>query len=196
GLIGEIGNWVIQQACQQISEWLKAGIDNLQVSINVSPQQLLRRDLNQDVSNALNETQIPAQLLDLEITESCLIEEPDTITATLHQLRDLGISISMDDFGTGYSSLSLLKRIPLDNLKIDRSFVDGTPDDKNDAELVSTIILMAHNLGLNIIAEGVENSRQLDYLATLNCDQVQGFYFSKPLPAQQIPPLLEHNSWR
>ncbi|WP_421866515.1 EAL domain-containing protein [Motiliproteus sp.] len=195
GLIGEIGAWVINQACRQCRRWLDQGNDELKISINVSPQQLLRRDLTEDISQALQQADIPARLLDLEITESCLIEDTDTVATTLHRLRDQGVSISMDDFGTGYSSLSLLKRIPLDNLKIDRSFVDGIGHDNNDGELVSTIILMAHNLGLKVIAEGVETPQQLDYLSSLNCDQVQGYYFSKPQPADQIPALQKRSHW-
>ncbi|MEH6627241.1 MAG: EAL domain-containing protein [Motiliproteus sp.] len=190
GLINDIGRWVLQQACQQCRRWIDSGAAPLQISVNVSAQQFLRGTLIQEVSEALTESRLPAHLLDLEITESCLIKDPDSVADTLTELRYHGVTISMDDFGTGYSSLSLLKRFPLDYLKIDRSFMEGIPDDSDNAELVSTIILMAHNLRLKVIAEGVENAEQMKYLKTLNCDQIQGFYYSLPLPPEDIEALI------
>ncbi|OMH32134.1 EAL domain-containing protein [Motiliproteus sp. MSK22-1] len=190
GLIGDIGAWVLKETCQQCRSWINLGHAPIQVSVNVSAHQFKRRKLEDDVQLALESAKLPPQFLDLEITESCLIEDADTVANTLKKLRSQGISISMDDFGTGYSSLSLLKRIPLDHLKIDRSFMEGIPEDINDMELVSTIILMAHNLGLKTVAEGVENNDQLNYLRKLGCDQIQGFYFSRPLDPENLTELL------
>ncbi len=190
GLIGDIGAWVLEQACQQCHSWIRQGYPPLQVSVNVSPRQFKRRQLIGDVEQALALSELEPQFLDLEITESCLIEEPDAVAQSLRTLREKGVSISMDDFGTGYSSLSLLKRIPLDHLKIDRSFMDGIPDNFNDVELVSTIILMAHNLGLKVVAEGVETVDQRGYLAKLGCDQVQGYYYSRPLDVEAMTEML------
>ncbi|MBY4677532.1 EAL domain-containing protein [Marinobacterium arenosum] len=190
GLIGDIGAWVLQDACRQCRRWLDAGLPPLQVSVNVSPQQFKRRDLQSDVEQALRQAGLPPQLLELEITESCAIEKLAEVVRCLNQLRAKGVSVSMDDFGTGHSSLSLLTRVPLDKLKIDRSFMNGIPESREDVVLISTIILMAHNLDLTVVAEGVESQAQMDFLAEHGCDQLQGYHFSKPLPADQIETLL------
>lgn len=189
GLIAEIGAWVLEEACRQCKTWHDAGFA-VQVSVNVSPQQFKRADIIKDVGHALESSGLPPALLDLEVTESCLINEPEAVAEVLSTLRSRGSTTSMDDFGTGYSSLSLLNSIPLDNLKIDRSFIMRIPDDSSNNELVSTIVLMAHNLGLAVIAEGVETAEQLTFLRQLGCEQIQGYYFSAPLAAEAVLPFL------
>lgn len=190
GLIGDIGAWVLQEACRQSHHWQESSNTPLTVSVNVSPQQFQRRDLIADVRQALQQSGADPKRLDLEITESCAVTQVEAVIDALSQLRAQGISISMDDFGTGFSSLSMLSRLPLDNLKIDRSFVSGIPERSKDQELVSTIVLMAHNLGLKTVAEGVETDAQCDYLRQIHCDQGQGYYFNKPLSAEQVSALL------
>lgn len=190
GLIGKIGAWALQEACQQCKEWHDAGFDDLHVSVNVSPQQFTRRNLTLDVEQALQVSGLPAHKLDLEITESCAIQNLEEVVQPLNVLRERGITVSMDDFGTGYSSLSMLSQLPLDQLKVDRSFISGIPERNKDQELVSTMVLMAHNLGLNVVAEGIETGTQHDYLKQIGCDQGQGFLFNRPLPPEDIEKLL------
>lgn len=194
GLIGDIGLWVLQEACHQCRQWQDEGLPPIQMSVNVSPQQFGHGVLSQYVEEALRAAELAPQLLDLEITESCLIEDTEQVIQTLEHLRQKGVSISMDDFGTGYSSLSYLKRIPLDNLKIDQSFMEGIPGTLDDEQLVSTIILMAHNLNYRVIAEGVETAEQLAFLKQLKCDQIQGYFFSRPLPPEEIQALLSRTN--
>ncbi|MCV6589427.1 MAG: EAL domain-containing protein [Marinobacterium sp.] len=190
GLIGEIGAWVLHSAATQACRWQAQGLPAVQVSVNVSPQQLRQRDLETDVRYVLKSTGLVAELLDLEITESCVIEELDKVIDCLHRLRGIGVSISLDDFGTGFSSLSLLTRLPIDRLKIDRSFMTGIPGNPDNETLVSTILLMAHNLGFEVVAEGVETAAQRDFLTQHHCNQVQGYFYSRPLPATDIARLL------
>lgn len=192
GLIGKIGAWALQEACQQCKEWHDAGYGDLHVSVNVSPQQFTRRNLTLDVEQALQVSGLPAHKLDLEITESCAIQNLEEVVQPLNVLRERGITVSMDDFGTGYSSLSMLSQLPLDQLKVDRSFISGIPERNKDQELVSTMVLMAHNLGLNVVAEGIETGAQHDYLKQIGCDQGQGFLFNRPLPPEDIEKLLRH----
>ncbi len=190
GLIGDIGAWVLEQACCQCQRWIDAGFAPIHVSVNVSAQQFKHRDLIKDVEQALLKASLKPRYLDLEITESCVVDDVLSLISQLDVLRSLYISTSMDDFGTGYSSLSHLTRLPLDHLKIDGSFMAGIPDSKADAEMVSTIILMAHNLGLKVIAERVETEAQVQFLRALRCDQIQGYYFSRPLPADDVQKML------
>jgi len=192
GLIGDIGAWVMQAAAQQAHTWVEQGLAATQVSVNVSPYQFHKRELVDDVHQALVEAEVGAELLELEITESCVIEDLDKVVNSIQQLRGTGISIAMDDFGTGFSSLSLLSRLPIDKLKIDRSFMHGIPGNRDNEVLVSTIILMAHNLGFEVVAEGVETAGQRDFLAELGCDQVQGYFYSKPVSADKIAEFLRH----
>ena len=140
--------------------------------------------------DTLTKTGLPAELLELEITESSIIENVEETVNKLHQLKALGISVAIDDFGTGYSSLSYLKQLPVDRLKIDRSFVKDTPDDADDCAIVRTIIAMSHNLGLSVIAEGVESERQIDFLRAQHCDEIQGYLLSVPVPAAQMTEML------
>lgn len=192
GLIGKIGAWALQEACRQCKEWHDAGYEELHMSVNVSPQQFTRRDLADDVEKALSSSGLPPAKLDLEITESCAIQNIDDVVEPLNRLREQGITVSMDDFGTGYSSLSMLSQLPLDQLKVDRSFIAGIPDRVQDQELVSTMVLMAHNLGLNVVAEGIETCTQHEYLKQIGCDQGQGFLFNRPLAPEDISTLLLH----
>ena len=190
GLIGEIGAWVLRGACKQCRQWQKIGYPGIHVSVNVSPRQIALNRLEDDVKSALASANLAANFLDLEITESCIMDDLERTTEILRRLRNEGVTISMDDFGTGYSSLSYLKQIPLDYLKIDQSFMNGIPGNQDDEELVSTIILMAQQLKYFVIAEGVETFEQLSFLKKLGCDQIQGYYFSRPLLADKIPALL------
>lgn len=185
GLIVPIGDWVIHEACRQAKTWLDAG-NALVVAVNLSAIQLKRGNLLQTVASALQLSGLPAHLLELELTESILLQDEEAVMQTLSQLKQMGIKLSIDDFGTGYSSLSYLKRLAVDKLKIDQSFVRDINVDSNDAAIVTAIIQVAHALQLKVIAEGVENSQQMDYLKQHDCDEIQGYFYAKPLPAEEI----------
>lgn len=182
GIISQIGEWVMENACRQLKKWHDMNIPITKVSVNLSAHQFLKNDLAQIVEGILNETGLEPECLELEITESMTMEVAYA-TKTIKELSDLGVKISIDDFGTGYSSLNYLKNFEIDYLKIDRSFVNDIETDKSDANIINTIILMAQNLGLEVVAEGVENEEQLKFLGMHGCDFVQGYYFSKPLAA-------------
>ncbi|WP_432472973.1 EAL domain-containing protein [Amphritea sp. HPY] len=183
GLIVPLGCWVLRQACMQGRIWLDQGMP-VRVAVNLSAGQLSRSNMFQTVENALQQTGLPAEYLELEVTESYIMQDIDQVAETLNQLRSLGASISIDDFGTGYSSLSYLKQLPIDSLKIDRSFIRDIPDAKNDEKIAAAIIAMARQLGLEVIAEGVETQAQLEFVQQRCCDLVQGFYISRPLTAE------------
>lgn len=183
-LILPIGNWVLRQTCQQIKQWDLAGIRVEHVAINVSSRQFRQPNFIEQVQEALNHAGILAERLVIELTEGSVIQNIDDTIDKMRQLRDLGVRISIDDFGTGYSSLSYLKKLPLSQLKIDQSFVRDITLDPNDAVIVETIINMAQNLGLNVIAEGVENQEQIQFLLEKGCVFFQGYFFSRPLPAE------------
>ncbi|MDB5757475.1 MAG: hypothetical protein JWM30_764 [Burkholderia sp.] len=186
GDIVEMGRWVIQAVCGQLAAWRDAGQALLPVAINLSARQFADRNLAGYIEAALQGHALPAHLLELEITESLVMKDPAHVTEVLAAMRRIGLHISMDDFGTGYSSLAQLKRFPLDSLKIDRSFVQDIPDDANDTAIIKAILAMGHALKLKVIAEGVENAAQLAFLRHHGCDEIQGFYFSKPMPAEQL----------
>ena len=186
GLIVPMGDWVLREACRQAVAWRKAGFPELLVAVNLSAVQFKRGDVEQCVTQALQESGLDPALLELELTESILIKDPEKVLATVHQLKTLGVKFSIDDFGTGYSSLSYLKRFNVDKLKIDQSFVRDMADDPNDAAIVNAIIQMAKSLNLTTIAEGVENARQLELLRQQNCDEVQGYHFARPMPASEF----------
>ena len=190
GQIQAIGEWILFQACLQGAKWIKEGYRPLIISVNLSAKQLKQNNLPQIIKNTLKETGMPVQYLGIELTESAIILEPDMALDRLNKIKALGIKLSLDDFGTGYSSLSYLKRFPIDTLKIDREFIKDIKTDHEDATLVKAIIAMGHGLGMDIIAEGVELQEQLEYLGANACDAIQGFLFSKPLPANKIEPLL------
>jgi diguanylate cyclase (GGDEF)-like protein/PAS domain S-box-containing protein len=189
GLIVPLGEWVLRQTCLQGRAWLDAGLKIGRLAVNVSPRQFLACNLVERVAEILAETGFPAAHLELEVTESALMEHGAAETR-LAALRDLGVHLSIDDFGTGYSSLAYLKRFPINKLKIDQSFVHDLPGNQADMEIVSTIIAMARNLKLEVLAEGVENEAQLAVLKSLQCNFGQGYYFSKPLPAEDFKRLL------
>ncbi len=188
-LIIEIGNWVLTEACQQLSEWRDMGIDDLRIAVNLSIRQLADKNLMKFIADLLQQYAIPAHLLELEITESCLQDELLYINS-LEQLDKQGIPISIDDFGTGYSCLSSLKNLPIQRLKIDKSFVQGIPEDSNDCAIASAIQVLAQKLGLQVIAEGIETMEQIHFLTQLGCDELQGYLLSKPVAPERIPEII------
>lgn len=181
GLIVKLGEWVLMHACREMKHWLDAGLPALRLAINVSARQLKRRDFCETVAGALAESGLPPELLELEITESAVMEDPEEAIGILQVLGRMGVTLAIDDFGTGYSSLAYLKLFPIDHLKIDRSFVRDIEHDLNDRAIAFGTIALAHSLGLRVIAEGVETEDQLELLRTNGCDEVQGFLFSQPL---------------
>jgi EAL domain-containing protein (putative c-di-GMP-specific phosphodiesterase class I) len=185
-MIVPIGEWVLRTACAQNKAWLDAGLAPIPVAVNFSARQFQHADPAAAVMVALQETGLDAELLEIEITESLLMQDTDLALRALERLRRLGARISIDDFGTGYSSLNYLSRLPLEKLKIDRAFVQTITVDPNDRAITSAIIALAHGLGLKPVAEGVETGAQLNALRALNCRHVQGFYFSRPLSAAAV----------
>ena len=190
GLILPLGKWVIRAACRQIAAWQRDPLYKTSISVNVSSQQMHSDDLVAIVRDAIADSGASATLLELEFTESLLMRDTEATIEALKSLRDIGVSLSIDDFGTGYSSLSYLKRFPIDTLKIDRSFVKDLHRDADDAAICAAILAMARNLDLKVVAEGVELKEQLDYLRRHNCDEMQGYLFSKPLPARDFETLF------
>lgn len=190
GMIVPIGEWVLRQVCEQNKRWHDKGIHPFPVSVNLSIRQFMRQDLPNKIERILQETGLEAKYLELEITESMTMDVQHAINC-LHELKSLGIGISIDDFGTGYSSLNYLKKFPINKLKIDRTFVRDIMSDPNDAAIVSTIIAMAHELGLKVIAEGVETIEQLNYLRDKNCNLVQGYLFSPPIAPDHLTKQLK-----
>ena len=186
GLIVPIGEWVLREACRQAAIWRDAGLSDFVVAVNLSAVQFKRGDLEQSVINALEESGIDPSLVELELTESILINNTESILATVKRLKHLGLKLSIDDFGTGYSSLSYLKRFEVDKLKVDQSFVRDLATDPEDAAIVRAIIQMAHSLGLTTIAEGVEDEKVLAQLRFFGCDEAQGYFFARPMPAAEL----------
>ncbi|MBP6519105.1 EAL domain-containing protein [Shewanella sp.] len=193
GIITQIGHWVINHACQQLAEWNSLGFNGITIAVNLSARQL-KADIISTIEVALAVSGLPAQSLELELTESMIMGNPQESVSILSKLKALGLTIAVDDFGTGYSSLSYLKRFPIDTLKIDREFVRDITNDPDDAAITSAIIALAHSLELNVVAEGVETQEQLNFLAMQGCDQVQGFLLSKPLSAADFLTLLKNHS--
>ncbi|WP_026280773.1 bifunctional diguanylate cyclase/phosphodiesterase [Thioalkalivibrio sp. ALE30] len=194
GLIVDVGAFVLRVACRQVVDWDRAGLPPLEISVNLSARQVAAPGLLHQVRQVLQETGLPARRLTLELTESTLMEQAETTRGTLQQLKQLGVALAIDDFGTGYSSLAYLKEFAIDILKIDQTFVRDLPEDRSDAELAVTIIGMAHNLGLDVLAEGVENAAQLGFLATQGCDAWQGYLCSRPLPADALAALVRQHA--
>ncbi len=190
GLITPIGEWVLRTACQEAAKWTKLIADPVHVGVNLSAIQFIQGDLFSSVDKALTDSGLPARLLDLELTESTLVRNPEDTIKTLKLIKSMGVSVSIDDFGTGYSSLSYLTRFPLDSLKVDRAFVTNLPDDRDSVAIVRAIVSMAKNLNLTIIAEGIENDNQVSFLNALGCEVGQGYLFSKPVPAEDFEKLL------
>ena len=186
GLIIPIGQWVLEQACLKFSAWKQQGIQIERIAVNVSARQFKQLDFIQVVETAINKAGIRPEQLELELTESILIDDLEHTLEVLTALRNIGVHTAIDDFGTGYSSLNYLKQFTVDTLKIDQSFIRNLPDNSDDVQITRTIIAMAHNLGLGVIAEGVETKEQLQFLQQEQCEEVQGFYFSKPLPEAEF----------
>ncbi|TAK59650.1 bacteriohemerythrin [Methylobacter sp.] len=195
GLILEIGEWVLRETCRQGRLWLDAGLPPLTLAVNVSSQQFRRGDISALVATCLSETGFPAEYLELEMTESGLMENQENVMALLNKLRSQGIHLAIDDFGTGFSSLAYLKHFPLDVLKIDKSFIDDIPHLQDDTEIAATIIAMGHILGFKVLAEGVETPEQLAFLRRKNCDLYQGYIKSPPVPAEEFAVLLREQSF-
>ncbi|QAU33097.1 EAL domain-containing protein [Janthinobacterium sp. 17J80-10] len=194
GLIVPIGYWVIESACRQNKIWQDAGFPKIRVAVNMSARQFAEKNLVDTIINILNATGLAPQYLEIELTEGMVMQNVEYAIGVLSALKQIGIHVSIDDFGTGYSSLAYLKRFPIDMLKIDQSFVRDIADDADDAAIVRAIISLSHSLRLKVIAEGVENEVQLNFLKSNHCDQVQGYYFSRPLPAQEMEKFL-HSTW-
>ncbi|CAM2068147.1 EAL domain-containing protein [Sulfidibacter corallicola] len=186
GLILPIGEWALRAACRHVRGWLDAGREPLTVSVNCSARQLQRQDLPGIAAALLEEAELDASLIKVELTESAVMGDVDHAISVLNRLHAMNIKISVDDFGTGYSSLAYLKRFPINTLKIDRSFINGILENDDDRAIISSIIAMAHSLNLSIVAEGVENEEQLALLRDLGCDEIQGYFYSKPLPADRF----------
>jgi len=191
GMILPINDWVLRQACTQARAWVDHGLPGITMAVNVAARQLYQDDLVESVLACLEETGLAPERLELELTEGMLMEHLEEIQPKLRRLRDAGVHIAIDDFGTGYSSLASLKRLSIDSLKIDISFIRGLPDDDDDAEIVAAIIDMAHRLNLKVVAEGVENQAQVRLLRTLGCDQIQGYLTGRPLSAANIASLFD-----
>jgi diguanylate cyclase (GGDEF)-like protein len=190
GLIVPVGEWVLRTACRQAREWRDAGLPPLSVSVNLSAGQFHQPKLPELIGSVLAEVGLEPSALELEITESVAMRDTNFSTRMLDELSSMGISISIDDFGTGYSSLAYLKRFPIHSMKIDRSFVQDLARDSDDAAITTAIITMAHSLNLKVVAEGVETSEQLSFLLSKRCNSMQGYYFSRPIPADQLARLL------
>jgi diguanylate cyclase (GGDEF)-like protein len=191
GIINELGEWVMRTACFQAKAWLDAGMRDFRVSVNLSSIQFKRASLLSMIKRALDDSGLPASLLEVELTESAVMNDVDQNITRLNQIRDMGVAISIDDFGTGYSSLSYLKKFPINTLKIDRSFIVTIDSDPDDAAIVEAIIALATTLKLTVIAEGVETYGQLKTLSRFHCDIIQGFYFSKAVTADEITVLMQ-----
>ena len=186
GLIAQIGAWVMRQACHDAASWP----GQLKVAVNLSPAQFRNRRLAEDAAEALAASGLSPKRLELEITESLLLQDDDAVIRTLHALRRQGIRIAMDDFGTGYSSLSYLRRFPFDKIKIDQSFVKGMEDDEDCRKIIRAVIGLGKSLRIAVNAEGVETEEQLNTLRAEGCGEIQGYYFSRPIPVDGIPALL------
>ncbi len=191
GLIVPIGAWVLKTACERNRTWQRQGMPPLRVAVNLSARQFVQANLVSDVARVLDASGLAPQWLELEITESMVMDDPERAIRTLRQLKSMGIALAIDDFGTGYSSLGYLKRFPIDNIKIDRSFIKDIPLSNDDATITRTIIDMTHNLRLKVIAEGVETEAQRDFLHAHGCDEMQGYYFSRPLAEDAFLELVQ-----
>ena len=187
---------MLRTACLQAQHWRDEGFAPIGIAVNISARQFHDQDLSQTIIRILEETGLPPKYLELELTESSIMQSAEFARDMLSRLKSMGINISIDDFGTGFSSLASLKRLPIDALKIDQSFVRDATSDSDDAALVMAIITLAHNLRLKVIAEGVETEDQLKFLQLLRCDEIQGYFFSRPLPAETLVALFDSHAGR
>jgi EAL domain-containing protein (putative c-di-GMP-specific phosphodiesterase class I) len=193
GMILQLGAWVLESACRQLVEWQREGREYLRVAVNVSARQMAEQDFVQSVARVLQETGLDPVCLELELTESAVMNDVEHAIEVMRELKKLGVKLAIDDFGTGYSSLAHLKRFAVDVLKIDQAFVRDLTVDPDDAAIVTTIIALAANLNLQVISEGVETADQLAFLREHGCSQMQGYYFSRPVPATAIASVLDEN---
>jgi diguanylate cyclase len=193
GLVGEIGEWVIREACRQTRAWQLDGVPSLRVSVNLSASQFRDSRLVDSIRSALGDAALEPRYLEVELTESAVMSDPEKSISILEQLSAMGVLVSVDDFGTGYSSMSYLRRFPIDKLKIDRVFIDEIASRPEDASIVRAIVSLAHSLRLKVVAEGVETTAQLDFLKTAGCDEYQGYHFSRPLPAADFERLIRES---
>jgi len=189
GLIYSLGNWVIEAACHQIRDWMGDGTPLIPIAVNLSARQF-DAQLPDRISEIVERNGIPPEMLRLEITESLLVRGAEIVIPIMNDLVARGFNLSLDDFGTGYSSLAYLKKFPISTLKIDRSFVIGVPQDKNDCAIAQAIVTMGKQLEHEIVAEGIENRAQMDFLRSLGCDQLQGYLFSPPVPADKLADMI------
>ncbi|MGE4345361.1 MAG: putative bifunctional diguanylate cyclase/phosphodiesterase, partial [Geoalkalibacter sp.] len=194
GLIDPLGEWILETACAQNRAWQQQGLPPQRVAVNVSARQFHRRDIVDLVARILRKTGLEARWLALELTESVLFQDISDTAETLGKLRELGVHLIIDDFGTGYSSLSYLQNFPLGTLKIDQSFIAGIPADTGSDTITSAVIAMAHHMGMDVVAEGVEKQEQMAFLRENGCDKIQGFLFSAALPPQDFAALLSRTS--
>jgi len=194
GLIGAIGAWAMRAACRQARAWQLAGLPPLRVSVNLSASQFRDGALVEGIRRALHDAELDARYLEVELTEGVVMSDPEKSIAVLERLSEMGVLVSVDDFGTGYSSMSYLRRFPIDKLKIDRVFIDEILSRPEDASIVRAIISLAHSLSLKVVAEGVETQAQLEFLVSAGCDEYQGYYFSRPLPAQDFEQLIRDHA--
>jgi len=190
GLILPLGEWVLRTACARVKKWQDTGLGPIHIAVNLSARQFRQQNLTRQVAAVLEDTGLDPCFLELELTESLMMHNPEEAIWTLEQLRELGVRVSIDDFGTGYSSLSYLKRFPIDKLKIDRSFIHEISAGQGEEAIVIAIITLAHSLNLQVVAEGVETDRQLAFLRAHQCDGLQGLLFYPPLPEIQVPTFL------
>ncbi len=195
GLILPVGRWILQTACRQAQAWLEQGLPTIQMSVNLSGQQIVGNALLQTVTDSLTDSHLDPRFLELELTEGFIMQQPEEVVVLLNSLRALGISIAIDDFGTGHSSLSYLKQLPVQKLKIDRSFVRDIPADPDDMAITSAIVALGHRLQMSIVAEGVETEEQLAFLIDEGCEEAQGYLFSQPLPEHEVRPLLQRGRY-
>jgi diguanylate cyclase len=191
GLILPIGSWVLREACIDAKAWIEAGLPMGTISVNVSAIEFRNEDFLKELFSTLNETGLDPRCLELEVTESVLMKNAEVATSILQSVREKGVRVAIDDFGTGYSSLSYLRRFPLDAIKIDQSFVRQIANSPDEATIVTAIITMGQSLGLRVIAEGVETPEALEFLQAQQCDEAQGYYFSRPIPAEELATLLK-----
>jgi len=190
GLIKHIGDWVLKKTCEQIQDWRGKGFEDFAISINLSTKEVLEKGFSEKISSTLNRYNIPENMLEVEITETALMQDLSAAQKTLGEIQALGVKISLDDFGTGYSSLSYLQNLPIDYLKIDKSFVLGLDSNAHSSAIALSIITLGHNLNIKIVAEGAENLESVNILSKNKCDLIQGYYFYRPLPAQDAEDLL------